>query len=137
MGRDDSGFTLLEVLVAFIIAGLALAVLFSGALDGLRSARLSAHYQEALARAQSRLAVIGHGTPLVDADQQGDDGGGFHWHTRVTTIATAPISAVGGDQGPRAALHGVEVVISWQSDGGNRQVALSSERTGLAIAKGP
>ncbi len=128
----DTGFTLLEVLVAVVIAGLALAVLFDGAGGGLRAARLAAHEQEALSRAQSRLAAIGHGAPLADADQQGDDGGGFHWHTRVTTIATAPLSALGGSQSPQVALHGVEVVISWQSDGGNRQVALRTERTGAA-----
>ncbi len=111
--RSDAGFTLLEVLVAFIIAALALAVLFDGAVGGLRSARLSAHYQEALSRARSRLAAV---VP-TDADQQGDDGGGFHWHTQVTTLAAAPGSV----------LHGIRVVISWDSDGGTRDVALSSE----------
>ena len=137
MARDDAGFTLLEVLVAFIIAGLALAVLFRGGIEAVRGTRLSSHYQEALARAQSRMASFGRDIPLRDADQQGDEGGGFHWHTRVTTRATAPLAALGGAQAPHVALHVIEVVISWQTDGGNRQVALRTERTGFAAPAAP
>jgi general secretion pathway protein I len=137
MGRDESGFTLLEVLVAFVIAAMALAVLFQGAVAGLHGTSLAAHYQEALARAQSRLASLGHDLALRDADQQGDDGGGFHWRTRITTIATAPLSAQTGGQAPRAALHGVEVTISWPGDGGDRQVVLRTQRTGFVAAATP
>jgi general secretion pathway protein I len=137
MAHNDSGFTLLEVLVATIIAGLALAVLFGGAVDGLHATRISAHYQEALARARSRLATIGREAPLVDADRQGDDGGGFQWHTRVRTVATAPLAALGGSHSPRAVLHDVEVKISWRSDGGDREIVLHTERTGLAAPAPP
>jgi general secretion pathway protein I len=137
MARDESGFTLLEVLVAFIIAGLALAVLFRGAIEGVRGTRLSAHYQDALARAQSRMASFGRDIPLVDSDRQGDDGGGFHWRTRITTTATAPLSRVSVAHGPGVALHAIEIVISWQTDGGNRRVVLQTERTGFAAPAAP
>jgi general secretion pathway protein I len=137
MARDEAGFTLLEVLVAFIIAGLALAVLFRGAIEAVRGTRLSGHYQEALARAQSRMASFGRDLPLVDSDRQGDDGGGFHWRTRVTTAATAPVSALGGAHAPLVALHAIEIVISWETDGGNRQVVLHTARTGFAAAAAP
>ena len=81
MADNQSGFTLLEVLVAFIIASLALAVLFHTGIEGLRGATNAARTQEALARAQSRLATIGRDLPLQDSDRQGDDGGGYHWRT--------------------------------------------------------
>ena len=48
----DRGFTLLEVLVAFIIAALALGVLFQGGIGGLTTANAAARYDEALSRAQ-------------------------------------------------------------------------------------
>jgi general secretion pathway protein I len=137
MGRDQAGFTLLEVLVAFVIASMALAVLFQGATEGLHGTDLAAHYQEALARAQSRMASLGRDLPVQDGDHQGEDGDGFHWHTRISTIATAPLSAQGTGQSPRAALHGVEVTISWQGDGHDRQVVLRTQRTGFATAAPP
>ena len=137
MGREESGFTLLEVLVAFVIASMALAVLFQGATEGLHGTSLAAHYQEAMARAQSRMASLGRDLALRDADQQGDDGGGYHWRTRITTIATAPLSTQSTGQAPRAALHAVEVTIAWPGDGGNRQVVLRTQRTGFATAGPP
>jgi len=67
------GFTLLEVLVALVIAALAMGVLFSGAVSGLRAARLGGHYAEALSRARSHLAAIGPGAPLVAKGTMGRD----------------------------------------------------------------
>jgi general secretion pathway protein I len=121
----DEGFTLLEVLVAFVIAALALGVLFHGSLDGLRSAQIAGLYQEAVARAQSHLSAL---TPasLTSGDRQGEDGNGFHWRVRIAPIASAGSSA----------LYAVNVSISWR-DGTWRSVELDSERIGLAPRQPP
>ena len=115
----DSGFTLIEVLVAFIIAGLALSVLVNVGIEGLRASSLSARYQEALARAQSHLAAA------VDAsqpgDRQGDEGDGFHWHVR--TVPIAHIAVASG----QATLLAVSVAISWGPAPG-RSVQLDTEQ---------
>ena len=117
--RSADGFTLIEVLVAFIIAGLALAVLVHAGVEGLRASSLSARYQEALARAQSHLAAA------VDAsqpgDRQGDEGDGFHWHVR-----TVPLAHITTSNGP-ATLLGVSVAISWGPPPG-RSVHLDTEQ---------
>lgn len=42
MHADARGFTLLEVLIAFAIASIALAVLYHGAVGGLLGSRLAA-----------------------------------------------------------------------------------------------
>lgn len=133
--RDDRGFTLLEVLVAFVIAALALAVLYQGALDGLLANRVAGRTEDAVARARSHLAVVGHGTAVVPGDRQGNDGGGYHWRVLIRPTGTVPI-AHGDDaavaKGPHAALYTVTVWISWQEDGKTRDVRLDSERVGLA-----
>ena len=128
------GFTLLEVLVAFIIAALALAALFQGAAGGLQSARVASHYQEAVARAQSRLAALS--TSIQPGVQGGDDGGGFLWQTTVqagpAVVVPRPATRLGQQDVDRTVLYAVTVVLSWQMDGGVRQVALSTQRLGLA-----
>jgi general secretion pathway protein I len=134
----EAGFTLLEVLVAFVIAALALSVLFQGSIDGLRSVRVSGQYQEALSRARSRLAAVDVGAPLVPGTRQGDDGGGFRWETRVTPSATAPTArgtAADLARGPRVGLYAVSVSVTW-TDGGNRQVRLDGLRT-VALPPAP
>ncbi|MCB8876970.1 type IV pilus modification PilV family protein [Acidisoma silvae] len=140
MGRKpppaDAGFTLLEVLVAFVIASLAFAVLAGAALDGMRSANLSGRYQEALARARSHLAAIGPSPQ--PSDRQGDEGDGFHWHIRIVQLASAPVTLAqpGGNAGRppvQASLYAVSVGISW-GDRRRRQVELNGERIGIAAA---
>lgn len=136
-GAREHGFTLLEVLVAFVIAAVALGALTQGAAGGLQSARVSGHYQEALSRARSRLAALG--AAVVPGDQQGDDGGGFSWRVRVTPLATAGRAREGVDpeRPGRAVLLGVTVRIAWRMDGGEREVTLATERVGLAPPEPP
>ena len=129
----EAGFSLLEVLVAFVIAALALGALTQGAAGGLQSARLSGHYEEAVSRARSRLAALGPAPASGEAS--GDDGGGFLWRTTVTPIATstAPAPQPGTDAGKawRIALLGVAVRVTWRLDGGERAVLLTTERLRL------
>jgi general secretion pathway protein I len=127
MIRDERGFTLLEVLVAFVIAALALGVLFRGTLGGLRTAQVAGRYEEAVTRAQSHLAALTAGG-LTPGDRQGDDGNGFHWRVRVAPVGLAGAGA--------SALYAVGVSISWM-DGSRRSVELDSERIGLAPRQGP
>jgi general secretion pathway protein I len=141
MRRESPGFSLLEVLVALVIAGLALGALFSGAVSGLRSAKLSLDYAEAVSRARSHLAVVGVGAPLVAGTQHGDDGQGFTWRLAVRPLATTTLQKTGtltSGPGPaRASLFAVSVVIGWTKDGGHRQVELATERIGPAPAARP
>ena len=136
MGHDG-GFTLLEVLVAFIIAAFALGALTQGAAGGLQSARVSGHYQEALSRARSRLATLG--AAPAPGGQRGDDGGGYAWQVDVTPVATAgrPREGVDPPRPGRAMLLAVKVRISWRMDGGEREVVLATERLGLAAPEPP
>jgi general secretion pathway protein I len=123
------GFTLLEVLVAFVIAALALGVLFNAASGGLRGAHLASHVEQAVARARSRLAAIGHGAPLVTSTRSGDDGGGFRWQERI-----APVAALAN---PAATLYDVVVTISWRSDGTPRAFALHTRLTEASPTQRP
>ena len=127
----EAGFTLLEVLVAFVIAALALAALFSGALGGLRAAATSGRYLEAVSRAESHLAAATTGDALAAGDRQGDEGQGFHWRVRI-----APAQVAAPDPGspgkPVLTLYAVSSAISWSEGGRTRTVQLDTERAAAA-----
>lgn len=136
----QSGFTLFEVMVAFVIAALALGVLFAGGLAGLRTAKIADGYGDALSRARSRIAAIVAPQPL---DTSGDDGGGFRFHLRITqaaTVSPARNDAPGqpaGESATRIGLYDIAVTVSWHRDGGDRQVVLATQRLGLVPPAAP
>jgi general secretion pathway protein I len=134
--RND-GFTLLEVLVAFVVAALALGVLFDASLSGLRLATSTERHGQAIARARSHLAMAVHADPLEPGDWRGDDGGGFAWHLHVAPVATTmmrPVAALArhGSGDVALTLFSVAVWIEWRDVNGRRQVRLATEQIGQA-----
>jgi general secretion pathway protein I len=133
--RRQGGFTLLEVIIALIIAGMAAAALMAAVGIGLRATRTATMVDQALVRAKSRLTAATHGEKLLPRDTRGDDGGGFRWRLHVAPVASATVRPV-GVVGPRGAasvpvvLYGVTVWIAWNDGGTPRDVELYTEQVG-------
>ena len=129
------GFTLLEVIIALVIAGMAAAALMAAVGSGLHATQTATMYDQAIVRAKSRLATAVHGTKLVPGDWRGDDGGGFSWRLQVTPVAKASVRPA-GMTGPRAAssitvvLYGITVWVGWHDGGAEREVRLDTEQVG-------
>jgi general secretion pathway protein I len=131
----ERGFTLLEVLVAFAIAALALIALYSAVLDGLRNTFVAGHMEQAIALARSRLAAVGSALPLTAGDRGGDDGRGFHWQVRIRNAGMAPAGRTDAGQMsrvPQVTLYAVSVIVSWTREGA-RQVRLDTARASQTI----
>lgn len=106
------GFSLLEVLVAFVILALALGALmriFSGSLNNIGA---SARYSQALAVADSKLSAVDVSSTLEPGETAGVDEQGNSWRITVKPYQdTAP--------GPESLakpleLYELEVIVSWQ-----------------------
>ena len=139
--HGQAGFTLLEVLVALLITGLALGVLFQGTITGLAATARAGRYEEAVERARSHLTALGDTGRLGPVDDEGDDGGGFRWRHRVAEIATEA-SALGKLRASQPAgtpitLYTVSAAVTWVEDGQERGVTLATQRLGMSPAEGP
>ncbi len=128
----EAGFTLLEVVVAVAIAGLALVGMFQAGSGGLFAVDTAARAEEAVQRAQSHLAAVGRDAALVQGDSSGDDGGGYRWRLQVQPAAQRQGVAADGVTPQNATLFSVQVSISWQSRGHDRAVMLQTLRLGTA-----
>jgi general secretion pathway protein I len=113
-GDAEAGFTLLEVMAAFVIAAFGSILLYQAGFEGSASAVAAARLQEAVVRAQSRLASVGVLTPLQPEQLSGDDGGGYHWR----------LSIMPDQSNGTFSLYQVQVTERY----GNRQVTLATER---------
>ena len=131
--RGAHGFTLLEVLVALAIAGLAFIGLFQAGSGGMIAADTAARAEEAVQRAQSHLAAVGRDAALVEGEFTDDDGGGYQWRLRVRPLGSRQLaSAGGGDSTAALTLFDVEVAILWPGRNGERSVVLKTLRLGTS-----
>jgi general secretion pathway protein I len=130
--RDpESGFTLLEVLVAFAIVAISLAALIKGVGFGLGAVDAASRYEEAVSRAKSHLAALGPDVVRLIGVHRGDDGGGYRWQINVAPERVAP------QLGGRAyldnlRLYDVAVTISWKDGERLRRVTLRTARLGMS-----
>ena len=84
MRTKESGFSLLEVLVAFVILSLVATALFRLFGGALGNAAAASDWSRALLVAQTRLAVAANTLPLREhADQGTEIDGRIRWETKV------------------------------------------------------
>lgn len=114
--RRLHGFSLLEVLVAFSIAAMALGVVFQIFGKGATALGLGREVAQAIALAESQLAAAS--VDGVASDSAGRFADQFDWMTHTSAYS-----------GPAAApstlmLREVAVDVSWESRGSTRTVQL-------------
>lgn len=122
------GFTLLEVVVALAIAGLALVGLFRAGSGGVLAVDAAGRVDEAIQRAQSHLAAIGRIAAIASGKTEGDDGDGYRWQVRARPLAAWQFRP--GAAAATITLFEIESAISWKAGGGRRSVVLTSLRLG-------
>ena len=120
--------------MAFAITALAVGALVQAARGGVALGVTSARYEQALARARSRLAMAVHMTPLNAGDWDGEDNG-YSWRVHVAPLAaiSVPVDEAFARQGTteyRLRLYSVSVRISWRDGAAYRQVRLATEQIG-------
>jgi general secretion pathway protein I len=118
---EDTGFTLIEVLVALAILAIAFGFVFralSGGFDRLDRDQKNA---DALLLAQTTLARVGHDIALQDGAVDGRTEDGFAWR-----IETVPYGDTQDLPPGRLIGHRVEVTIAWNERHQRREVRLTS-----------
>lgn len=119
------GFSLIEVLVAFIVLSLALSVLMRIFSGGTHNAALASDYSHAVLLAETKLAAAGIEIPLQEGVAAGNAGERYRWQTSARKLFAE--TEVPGALIP-VGLFEVEARIMWQDGGKERAVVLNTLR---------
>ena len=122
----ERGFTLIEVVVAFVLLTLVLATSFEIFTTGFARASLLEDQSRALVIAQSRLAAAGLEETLKEGETHGEsEDRRFQW---TVSIKRSDEGAEPGKPPPSVyQLYRIDVVVAWRgSDGKDRQLPLST-----------
>lgn len=122
--RRQEGFSLLEVLVAFVILSISLGVLLQVFATGLRNAGTADDYTQATLYAESILVAIGRETPLSEGQHSGPINDRFSWRSTV-----APYTDDMPDpEKTHVRAYRVEVEVFWDGLAQTRSVMLETLR---------
>lgn len=123
--RGSKGYTLVEVLVAFVIMAMALTVLLRIFSGGVRNVAVSSDYAKAVLIAESRLATAGIDDTLAPGETDGVENERFQW-TRVVTDYEPAFDYRSTVKGLRA--YRVTVSVTWPNGDKERRVELHTVR---------
>ncbi len=122
---NERGFTLIEVIIAFVIMALMLGATFETFSTGLRQAAVTGHYAGAVVRAESQLALFEHTETLAVGVTTGRIDPHYTWRTEITPVAQDDAEAPEEEQ---YRLYNVVVTVFWGEGGDAREVTLRSQR---------
>ena len=126
MKRSSRGFTLIEVVVAFLLLSVVLVTVFEIFSKGMARAGELDDYAQALVIAQGRIAAAGVEEALAEGSTVGQsDDGRYRWATTVSTSPEAndPSRPIQGGFN----LFNVEVRVTWNTGAGTeRAVSLAT-----------
>ncbi len=128
-----AGFTLIEVVAAFAVLALGLALTMQIAAGGMRQSRQAAEYTEASLLAQSLLDTAGVGERLELGETSGEWEGGYRWTLTVAPYELeTPPGALGIDPlTSPVRLVELDLRVIWSNHGNERESRFRSLRAML------
>ncbi len=120
----ESGFSLLEVLVAFTILAFSLSIVLKIFSSGLNVAGLADDYTHAVQIAHSQLAKVGVEEELEEGEETGEEEGRFRW-----TVKTFPANLETEESLPDSANiipMQIEVTVTWGKSDKPRNLTLTT-----------
>ena len=120
--RSNRGFSLLEMIVAIAVMGLALSVLYQSISGATRNMRISAEFAYATALAESAIDEFTAEVSIGKATQGQSDI--YTWSAVAAPLEGA--LSLSSDVAPQPGLALITVVVTWAGLAGDRELVLQT-----------
>lgn len=128
LGSRSHGFTLIELVIAFVVFAFAMGALMEINASSLRAARRSADMTEAALLAKSKLDELGVGVALDEGGESGRfEGTDFEWRLEITKEDHPP-TATGVIEEVPVDLFRLELTVSWRDGRTERSAKFATMR---------
>ena len=124
----QSGFTLLETLVAMMILSIALVIIFQQFSGALNAGHVSESYSRAVWHAREKMEQLLLQETLSPESREGEFGDGYRWRYRIE-----PVEAYGPLNSEVPASFTITVRVAWQQGRRTKQLDIST----LALRPAP
>ena len=132
--RAAAGFTLLEVLLAFVVFAISFAVVLQILSGSMRNTVRAREYTESALIAQSVMDQVGLDIPLEEGTRANGDSGDYRWTVDVALFAGNETSARAVELSDETGITLLEVFldVSWGEGDRERHSEFSTVRAVLA-----
>lgn len=138
-GRQGSrGFTLLEVMLAFVIFALSFATVLEVMAGSMRSVRRASDDTEVALLAQSLMDLVGTEIPIEEGGYSGTGMDRYDWNMDITLYDSGGETEDGGMSAQELAdlsgieLYRVDLYVDWSTGRRQRELHFSTIRSILA-----
>jgi len=126
---SQQGFTLIEVLVAFVLLSLTLAVILQIFSGGLRNIGATEDYTRAMVLAEAKLAQLGSEIAL-ETGETGGENDIFNWRLYVAPYQGESVEIEGAESAVQ--LYDITLNVQWRQGSRRPQISFRTLRTGAA-----
>ena len=135
--RAQRGYTLLEVIVAFAVLGIALMLLLGTLSNGTRQVRWAADSGRAALHARSLLDGVGIDLPVAPGRSSGDfENGRYRWALEIAPFDDPQLSSFSPDPSGRQ-LFELTLDVQWGEGGPRERLQVHTLRLREPDAPGP
>lgn len=126
--RFQHGFSLIEVIAAFLIFALGFGVLLQILTSSLHVAQRSEAYTQAALWAQSTLDVVGVGELLEEGQASGRFDDRYRWDMDIHRVDPGDVTDATEDERLAIELYQVDLFVRWGSPGREHEARFSTIR---------
>lgn len=132
--RQSGGFTLLELLLAFVVFSLSFAIVMEILGGSMRNTMRARNYTEAALIAQSVMDQVGLEIPLEPEMQMKGESGGYDWNLDIVIYEDSGENSKSVELASMTGIEMLEIqlVINWGEPPRERSVEFGTVRARLA-----